>query len=286
MKKALDCKYPGVTFQKTCLGMGPKFIHIVRPGCDIFIRAVMNRVECVYLPFRMFFISLRVISYARNIISAQAGVNLTFVMHVQCSMNAFIRLEYLKLLWGLFFCFPSLFLSLSLSLCNMSERLHPPLIWDAGQIRGPFIVYFTLELFWSRWRQGAAFFPFPFLSLSFFISSAARVSFACIVFEQCSVWTVRSQLRIQARSTDRLLSPAFPSDSINASVSLKKGGRGQQTGALAKRQTRVTSNKVSREIATALRQPFIRGDWQSRAGWGILCVCVCACVCTCEVLNH
>lgn len=78
--------------------MGPKFIHIVRPGCDIFIRAVMNRVECVYLSFRMFFISLRVISYARNIILAQAGVNLTFVMHVQCSMNAFIRPEYLKLL--------------------------------------------------------------------------------------------------------------------------------------------------------------------------------------------
>lgn len=204
---------------KMRLRMWPKFIRIVRPGCDIFIRAEMNRVERVYLPFWMFFISLRVISYARNIISAQAGVNLTFVMHVQCSMNAFIRPEYLKLLWGLF-----ILLSVSLSLCNMSERLHPPLIWDAGQIRGPFIVYFTLELFWSRWRQGAAFFPFPFLSLSFFsIPSAARVSFACIVFEQCSVWTVRSQLRIQARSTDRLLSPAFPSDSINASVSLKKG---------------------------------------------------------------
>lgn len=57
----------------------------------------MNRVERIYLPFQMFFISLRVISYARNIISAQAGVNLTFVMHVQCSMNAFIRPEHLKL---------------------------------------------------------------------------------------------------------------------------------------------------------------------------------------------
>lgn len=173
---------------KTCLRMWPKFIRIVRPGCDIFIRAEMNRVERVYLPFWMFFISLRVISYARNIISALAGVNLTFVMHVQCSMNAFIRPEYLKLLWGLF-----ILLSVSLSLCNMSERLHPPLIWDAGQIRGPFIVYFTLELFWSRWRQGAAFFPFPFLSLSFFflflrqrVCLLHALSLNNALFEQCA----------------------------------------------------------------------------------------------------
>lgn len=174
-KKSLDCKYPGVTFQKTGLGMWPKFIRIVRPGCDIFISAEMSRVECVYLPFRMFFIPLRVISYARNIISAQAGVNLTFVMHVQCSMNAFIRPEYLKLLWGLFIL---LSVSLSLSFCNMSERQHPPLIWDAGQIRGPFIVYFTLELFWSRWRQGAASLPL------FFIPSAA-----CVFCMHC-LWTM------------------------------------------------------------------------------------------------
>ncbi len=188
-KKHSIANIPGWCFKKTCLRMWPKFIRIVRPGCDIFIRAEMNRVERVYLPFRMFFISLRVISYARNIISAQAGVNLTFVMHVQCSMNAFIRPEYLKLLWGLFIL---LSLSLSPSLCNMSERLHPPLIWDAGQIRGPFIVYFTLELFWSRWRQGAAFFSI-FLSLPLFflflrqpVCLLHALSLNNALFEQCA----------------------------------------------------------------------------------------------------
>ncbi len=190
MKKALDCKYPGVTFQKTCLGMGPKFIHIVRPGCDIFIRAVMNRVECVYLPFRMFFISLRVNSYARNIISAQAGVNLTFVMHVQCSMNAFIRLEYLKLLWGLFFCFPSLSLSLSPSVTCQKDCI---LLSSGMLVRsgGPSLYILPWSCFDLAEDREQLFFHFPFSpSLFLFLRQPVcllhALSLNNALFEQCA----------------------------------------------------------------------------------------------------
>lgn len=167
--------------------MWPKFIRIVRPGCNIFIRAEMNRVERVYLPFRMFFISLRVISYARNIISAQAGVNLTFVMHVQCSMNAFIRPEYLKLLWGLF-----ILLSLSLPPSVTCQKdcilLSSEMLVRSG---GPSLYILPWSCFDLAEDREQLFFPFSFLSLSFFflrqpVCLLHELSLNNALFEQCA----------------------------------------------------------------------------------------------------
>lgn len=121
-------------------------------------------------------------------------------------------------------------------------------------------------------KTGSSFFPFP--PSLFFIPSAARVSFACIVFEQCSVWTARSQLRIQARSTDRLLSPAFPSDSINASVSLKKGDatNRQARGRRGRREWLQTKSVV--RLPQRADSPSFEG-LTKQAGWGVqICVCV------------
>lgn len=161
--------------------MWPKFIRIVRPGCNIFIRAEMNRVERVYLPFRMFFISLRVISYAWNIISAQAGVNLTFVMHVQCSMNAFIRPEYLKLLWGLF-----ILLSVSLSPSVTCQKdcilLSSEMLVRSG---GPSLYILPWSCFDLAEDREQLFFHFPFSPSLFFYSFGSP----CVFCMYC-LWTM------------------------------------------------------------------------------------------------
>lgn len=95
---------------------------------------------------------------------------------------------------------------------------------------------------WSRWRQGAASPPPPSPPPPFLFSihpaPPVCASFACIVFEQCAVWTVRSWGNRRASSPPRLLSPASPSDAIKAYVSLKKGD------AANRRQTSATSNMV------------------------------------------
>ncbi len=142
-------------------------------------------------------------------------------MFHECIHKAWISQTFVR---PLYFAF-SLSLSLSLSPPSVTCQKDCILLSSEMLVRsgGPSLYILPWSCFDLAEDREQLFFSI-FLSLPlFFFSSAARVSFACIVFEQCSVWTVRSQLRIQARSTDRLLSPAFPSDSINASVSLKKG---------------------------------------------------------------
>lgn len=134
--------------------------------------------------------------------------------------------------------------SLSCSLRRQARQF--PLLWSWSNQETPpsffFFVYFTCKMVWSRWRQGAASPPPPSPPPPFLFSihpaPPVCASFACIVFEQCAVWTVRSWGNRRASSPPRLLSPASPSDAIKAYVSLKKGD------AANRRQTSATSNMV------------------------------------------
>lgn len=146
--------------------------------------------------------------------------------------------------------------SLSCSLTCQARQF--PRLWSWSNQETLFFLYILparwFDLAEDRVQLPPTRSPPPFL---FSIHPAPPVcaSFACIVFEQCAVWTVRSWGNRRASSPPLLLSPASPSDAIKAYVSLKKGGRGQQE----------TDERDFKHGAITCRQHLNREDRQSRA---------------------